>query len=331
MWTSSLTGPGFVDLQVNGYGGTDFASPQLTPATARTACDSVLSGGTAAFLPTLVSAPIDVYRRNLDILGRLSESPEFGGRILGIHLEGPFLTADPRVLGAHRLENVRPCDPALLASMQEWSHGHLRVLTLSAEIEGAEELARAAKALGMIVAIGHSFADSGMLQRLADAGASILTHFGNGIPQMLPRHDNPVLAGLATEGMKATIILDGHHVSEVFARVAQRAFGPDGLILVSDASPLQGLQPGNYRVFDQEVVLDAAGRVMNVVEQHLCGSTRSLMECVNVALEWKLLDAAGAIRSAFDLPLALIDAMPGAWQATSRVRFDPAAGRFELG
>ncbi len=84
--------PGFVDLQVNGFVGVDFSSPDLTEESFVHACRALLQRGTAAFLPTIITSPLEVYARNLPILARGIALPEFQGRLPGIHLEGPFIS-----------------------------------------------------------------------------------------------------------------------------------------------------------------------------------------------------------------------------------------------
>ena len=330
MWTPSGVGPGFVDLQVNGALGIDFADPDLSAASARHAIAHVLGNGTAAFLPTLVSAPPDVYRRNLAILGQLVRDPALEGRVAGIHLEGPFIAPDQRVLGAHRREHVLRADVAMLENLQDWAGGAVRLLTIAAEIDGAAVLTAAARRLGMAVSVGHSWATANDLARVRDAGASALTHFGNGIAQTLPRHDNPLVAGLATDGLDYMMILDGHHVTRDLVRAVMRAAGPGSIILTSDAAPVAGLAPGQYRVFEQGVEVTPDGRIWNPVEQHLAGSAACLLDCVNQALDWGLFDRQTVLRAAFDAPLALAGLVAGPWVETARVAHDAARGRFAL-
>jgi N-acetylglucosamine-6-phosphate deacetylase len=327
---------GFVDLQVNGALGVDFAAPDLGAEDARRAARHVLGGGTAAFLATLVSSPIAVYRRNLPLLAALADEPEFAGRLAGIHLEGPFLSTDARVLGVHCPEHVRAADPALLAEWQRLAGGRVRLVTFAAEIDGAVALTRAARDLGMAVSIGHSWADTAALARVRDAGAVGLTHFGNGVPLSLPRHANPLIAGLATDGLAAMLIADGHHVTAEFAALVRRVKGAQGIVLVSDLSPAAGLAPGRHRVFGADVEVGADGAIRNPAQGHLAGSSASLLACVNQALAWGLLGPEEALAAARDRPAALIGLDLSALRAPDEGRavcFDAAVaspGRFVL-
>ncbi|MBL8378948.1 MAG: hypothetical protein JNM79_13850 [Burkholderiales bacterium] len=297
---------GFVDLQVNGALGNDFSAPDLTLEAARRAARYVLAGGTAAFLPTLVSSPLATYRQNLPLLAALAEEPEFVGRVAGIHLEGPFLSRDPRVLGVHRPEHVRAAEPGLLEEWQSLARGRLRLITLAAEIDGAAELTRVARAQGIAVAIGHSWPDAAALECVHAAGAAALTHFGNGVPLALPRHANPLVAGLLAQGLAAMLITDGHHVTADFARLVRRVKGARGLLLTSDLSPAAGLAPGQHRVFGATVEVSPDGAIRDPAHGHLAGSSMSLLGCANQALAWGLLTQDEVVTAARDAPAALI-------------------------
>ncbi|MFN0161585.1 MAG: hypothetical protein ACKVQQ_10165 [Burkholderiales bacterium] len=304
--TASAGLAGFVDLQVNGALGVDFAAPDLTLDDARRAARHVLASGTAAFLPTLVSSPLANYRQNLPLLAALAGEPEFVGRIAGIHLEGPFLSRDRRVLGVHQPQHVRDAEPRLMEEWQGLARGQLRLITLAAEIDGAAELTRVANSLGIAVAVGHSWPDAAALERVRAAGAAALTHFGNGVPLALPRHANPLVAGLLADGLAAMLITDGHHVTADFARLVRRVKGARGLLLTSDLSPAAGLMPGQHQVFGTHIEVCADGAIRDPAHGHLAGSSMSLLGCANQALAWGLLTPEEVLVAARDAPAALI-------------------------
>lgn len=297
---------GFVDLQVNGALGVDFAAPDLALDDARRAARHVLASGTAAFLPTLVSSPLATYRQNLPLLAALAEEPEFVGRIAGIHLEGPFLSRDRRVLGVHRPEHVRDAEPRLIEEWQALARGRLRLITLAAEIDGAVELTQSARALDIAVAIGHAWPDVAAFERVHAAGAAALTHFGNGVPLDLPRHTNPLVAGLLADGLAAMLITDGHHVTLDFALLVRRVKGARGLLLTSDLSPVAGLAPGQHQVFGTHIEVCADGAIRDPTHRHLAGSSVNLLGCANQALAWGLLTPEEVVVAARDAPAALI-------------------------
>ena len=199
--------PGFIDLQVNGFLGVDFSGPDLTAADFRKACREVLSRGTAAFLPTVITSPVEVLCRNLELIAETAGEAEFRGHLLGIHLEGPFISRRPGGVGAHNADWVLEPSIKIFDDLQSAARGQIRMLTIAADATGAETLAQHASRQGVCISLGHQLATEADLQRLARAGATALTHLGNGLPAMLPRHPNPIWAGLAALIFGAGLIL----------------------------------------------------------------------------------------------------------------------------
>jgi len=239
--------PGFVDLQVNGFLGTNFSDSNLTEEKLAEASRALFFRGTAAFLPTVVTGSEEMYERNLPIMARVIKNGEFQGRLLGIHIEGPFISSEPGAVGAHRPEFVRPPSLDLFQKMLDWGEGCIKLLTLAAELPGADEVAKLAKASGVAVSIGHSLAAPEDLDRLATAGANAVTHLGNGLPNLLPGHENFIWAALADDHYTAMIIADGNHLPEPILKSIIRAKTAERIIVVSDASPIAGLPPGTYK------------------------------------------------------------------------------------
>ena len=310
-----MTIPGFVDLQVNGHRGTDFSSPDLTEEAFAQACRDLLGQGTAAFLPTIITCPLDVYRRNLFLMGRVVAGPEFAGRLLGIHVEGPFISRKPGAVGAHNPAWVLPPDVGLLERFQEWAGGRIKLLTLAADVPYADDLARAAVAMGITVSLGHQMATEEDLARLVRAGAKALTHLGNGVPAMLARHPNPIWAGLANDDLAAMMIADGHHLPPAVMKVILRAKGAARVIVVSDQSSVTGLAPGRHRAFGTDVVLEESGRLHIPEKGCLAGSSATMLACMNHLASLGLLSAEELEAVGFYNPLALLGLGPDAVRA----------------
>lgn len=275
-----MTNGGYVDLQVNGFLGVDFSSPELTEADFILACRALLALGTAAFLPTVITSSRQTYARNLPLMADVMAREEFQGRLLGFHLEGPFISRVPGAVGAHNPAYVCDPDVAWLEQLLDWAGGRVRLLTLAAELPGAEDLVRCAVERGITVSIGHSLFTPFDLDRMAAAGATALTHLGNGLPNVLPRHDNPLWAGLAHDAYTAMLITDGHHLPAPVIKTAARAKGVDRFIVVSDASPVAGLPPGRYHVLDNDAILEPSGRFHNPEKQCLVGSAATMGQCM---------------------------------------------------
>jgi N-acetylglucosamine-6-phosphate deacetylase len=314
--------PGLIDLQVNGYKGVDFSGDTLTEEDFARACRQLLDAGTTAFLPTLITSPAEVYEHNLPIIARVLDQEEFRGRVLGIHLEGPFISIQDGARGAHSAEWVRKPDVAYLKKLIDLAQGTVRLLTIAADQDGAEELSRYASSHGVAVSLGHHLADEQDLQRLVKVGAKALTHLGNGVPALLSRHQNPVWAGLANDDLSATIIADGHHLPPSVLKTILRTKGPGRCIVISDASPLAGLPPGEYWSMGAQVRLQEDGKLFNPATGYMAGSSATIMACANHLARLGLAGLNELGQMCFYNPLRLIGISPKQIRAQKRIVFD---------
>ena len=277
-----MRNPGWVDLQVNGCGGVDFSDPELTPEKFIRAVELVLESGTACFLPTLVSSEFAVYRRNLSLIHDTSDRYGLAEVIPGVHLEGPFISPEPGAAGAHNPAWIIPPDPLLIEQLLDYVPGFIKLVTLGADSPEAPAAIRRFRECGVAVSLGHHMANAAQIAAAAAAGAQALTHFGNGIPAALPRHANPLWAGLAEERLAAMIITDGHHLPPEVIRVVCRNRGASRVIVTSDASPAAGFAPGPCHVLGNDAFLEPSGRLYNPATGFLVGSSFMLADCMRV-------------------------------------------------
>lgn len=297
---------GFVDLQVNGYRGISFSSPQLDEAAAETALRGLIADGTALLLPTVVTAAAAVYERNLPLLARVIARPEFAEHVPGLHLEGPFLSRKDGSAGVHNPAWMQDGTPAAFDRMQELACGKVRILTVAPEIDGAIGLIRHASQAGVVISIGHSAADEDAFAAACDAGATWLTHLGNGLPHLINRHRNPLYSGLAEDRLCAGVIGDGHHLPWRLLKIILRVKGLLNCVLVSDASSLAGMPPGRYECFGGQVEIEPGGRLYNLQSGYLAGSAFTIRQVVNATRAGLGLDDAAMHRLAVTNPLRLI-------------------------
>ncbi len=314
--------PGLVDVQVNGYKGVDFSSIDLARDDFIRACRDLFKVGTTAFLPTMVTSPEEVYERNLPIMAQVLDMPEFRGRLLGIHIEGPFISAEVGTRGAHNAEWVRPPDIGLLDRLIDWADDKVKLLTIAAELAGAEELARHAVGKGIAVALGHQAAEEEDLERLVRAGAVAITHLGNGVPAMLGRHNNTIWAGLAEDGLYATIITDGNHLPPSILKTIIRAKGPARCVVISDATSLAGYEPGTYETLGHKVILEENGRLHDPETGYMCGSSATMLRCMNHLASLEILSPDELIAMGYHNPLALIGLRPSDVASDRTIHFD---------
>jgi N-acetylglucosamine-6-phosphate deacetylase len=168
------------------------------------------------------------------------------------------------------------------------------------------------------------------LRNLARAGAVSLTHLGNGVPAVLPRHENPIWAGLANDDLVAMIITDGHHLPASVLKTIIRTKGADRCVVVSDASSLAGLEAGTYEVTGEKVVLEEGGRLYNPETGYLAGSSSTMLECMNHLASMDLVSSDELIAMGFHNPLKLIGLGPEDVVQARNVRFDEEGMVFYL-
>lgn len=273
-------GPGLVDLQVNGIHGIDFNDPELTEQGMDKATHYLLSQGVTGYFPTLITNSDENILKILDTINRAcSQYPLVNSCIAGIHLEGPFLSTVDGARGAHNKQYVKEPSWDLVKTFQEVSGGRIRLITLAPEWENAPGFIKKCRQEGILISIGHTNANPEQIDAGVQAGATLSTHLGNGIPLMLPRHPNLLWEQLAQDELYISIIADGFHLPNSFLKVAMKV-KENKVLLVSDATCFSGMEPGEYKThIGDEVVLNAEGKLaMKNSNGLLAGATKSLLE-----------------------------------------------------
>ncbi len=320
--------PGFIDLQVNGFFGVDFSSEDLTEEKFIRVSKALLERGCAGFLATVITSSEALYQRNLPLIAKAMRSPELQGGVLGIHAEGPFLNKRPGAVGAHNPDWIRSPETAFFKQMLDWAEGTIKILTLAAEVPGAAELTAFAVEQGVTVSLGHQLAQGDDMRACAAAGATLLTHFGNGLPNDINRHHNPIWAGLAEDKLTAMIITDGHHLPPALIKAIIRTKGTKQIIVTSDASPIAGLPPGHYQVLDNKAILEVNGLLHNPEKQCLVGSSSTILDCVNYLASLDLLSPEELVKVAFDNPLEAIGLDAQSVSGSNQYAWEQQAKRF---
>jgi N-acetylglucosamine-6-phosphate deacetylase len=295
--------PGFVDLQVNGFGGVDFLDADADGY--RRAGEALLETGVTAYLPTLITSPEE------QVLAAMREVPieESRPRILGMHLEGPFLS--PNRLGTHEASARRDPDPALLDRLLD--AGPVRLMTLAPELAGADVLIDHLLERGIAVSLGHSDATAAQANAAFDRGARSVTHLFNAMRPFLHRDPGVVGAALARDDVVVSIILDGIHLAPETAQVVWRA-ARGRLALITDAITGAGVADGSYSLGNLDVhVHEGTVRGPDGV---LAGSVLTMIE---------------AVRNLHELGAPLEDAIAAATSTPARVLGDPDLGRLDVG
>jgi N-acetylglucosamine-6-phosphate deacetylase len=288
---AGLAVPGFVDLQVNGFAGVDFLATDT--AGYRQAGDALAASGVTAYQPTFISSPVDAYWPALAAVTSLAYAPENPGpRILGVHLEGPFLS--PQWVGAHNPDNLLEPDPVLATKLCE--AGPVFHITVAPELPGGLDLVSELASRGVVVACGHSDADARVAQAAFDRGARAITHIYNAHRRWQPRDPGLAGAALVRPDVTVTAIVDGVHLAPetTFATFLTTR---GRFALVTDAIQATGLGPGTYRLGDRTVhVGDGDARLGDGT---LAGSVLTMDRAVRnlVALGAAIPDAVAAATS----------------------------------
>ncbi|HET6551010.1 MAG TPA: N-acetylglucosamine-6-phosphate deacetylase [Solirubrobacter sp.] len=300
---SGIAAPGFVDLQVNGFAGVDLM------ATDREGYahvgEALLATGTTAFQPTFVTAPEAAL---LDAL-RAMPAGGIGPRVLGAHVEGPFLS--PRRAGVHDARYLSAPDLALLRRLLDAAP--VSQVTLAPELPGAFELIDELVARGITVSAGHTDATAAEAHLAFDRGVSTVTHLFNAMRASTARDPSIALSALARPDVVVQLIVDLHHVAPDTVMVAWNA--ADGrFVLVTDAAPAAGMGDGEFVLGGRTIT--AEDGVVRGPEGQLAGSALTMIE---------------GVRNLTSLGVALEDALRAASEVPARVARRADLGRLEPG
>jgi N-acetylglucosamine-6-phosphate deacetylase len=305
-WGGDWLSPMGVDLQING--GLGLAFPELGEADLPQLAELqalLWRDGVEAICPTLVTCGIEPLRQALAVLQQARH--EVAGtaasgrcRLLGAHLEGPFLARERR--GAHPEQHLAAPSLAALAEriagFKGGPDGDIALVTLAPERDGAVAVIAELRNLGVVVSLGHSAASETEAAAAFEAGVTMLTHSFNAMPGLHHREPGPLAAALLRGTVALGLIADGVHVAPSMAVLLQR-LAPEQVVLVSDALAPYGLGEGQHR-WDERLLIVADGSC-RLADGTLAGVTLPLLEGVRRLAHWSG-DPGTAIAAATVLP-----------------------------
>ena len=275
--------PRGIDLQING--GLGLAFPELTPTDLPrllNLLDLLWRDGVEAIAPTLVTCAIAPLRQALAVLREARRQHRQGRcRLLGAHLEGPFLAEARR--GAHPREHLAMPSLDGLAKRIAGFESDVAIVTLAPELEGAAAVIERLRDLGISVALGHSAANAEQAGAGFDRGVGMLTHAFNAMPGLHHRKPGPLGEACRRGGIALGLIADGVHVDPTMAVLLQR-LAPNQIVLVSDALAPYGLEDGEHR-WDQRLLLVENG-TCRLEDGTLAGVTLPQLEGVKRLARW---------------------------------------------
>ncbi len=298
--------PAFWDLQVNGRWGVSFSDSTITPEQVVRIAEAQARMGTSRFCPTLITASRESTLAGVrSIAEACDRSPITNHQVLGIHLEGPWISPIDGYRGAHPRDNVRDPDWNEFRELQDASGDRIRLVTLAPERPGAMDFLRRLVQSDVKVAIGHSAAEPDLIDEAIALGLSLITHLGNGVPAILPRHPNILWSLASKSSLWTSFIADGQHVDRrtlafMMKWRRRRSF------IVSDASPLAGSEPGLYGPWE---VRDD-GRIVVAGTPYLAGSNGTMLGSVENLIRWVPFSARRAIDAATVGPARALGMVP---------------------
>jgi N-acetylglucosamine-6-phosphate deacetylase len=287
MRTLDLTGltlfPGFIDVHIHGAVGVDTMEADVYGL--RSVAHFLSQHGVTAWLPTLVPAPFEDYRRAASATGELMREQDerpVAARALGLHYEGPFINSAQ--CGALRPAYFRTFGDvsALDALAVIEKRDAARMITVAPEIDGGIELVKELIARGWIVSIGHTRAEVAVLEKAHEAGAHHMTHFMNAMPPLHHRSPGPIGWGLLKDDVSCDVIADGIHVDPLMLRLILRCKTPARISLISDAVAPAGLGDGEYNIWGETITV-TNGRTRNA-RGSIAGSVITMLDAVRLML-----------------------------------------------
>ncbi|MEH2036867.1 N-acetylglucosamine-6-phosphate deacetylase [Nostoc sp.] len=307
---------GGVDLQINGALGLAF--PDLTAENAHVLqkiTKFLWDVGVDGFLPTLVTTSVEKIQRSLAVITNFTPLSVDGeglgvrssAKILGVHLEGPFLNYQKR--GAHPAEFLLPLTiDEVKRVLGDYAH-IVKVITLAPELDPTGEVIPYLRSLGITVSLGHSQATSAQAQLAFELGATMVTHAFNAMPPLHHREPGLLGAAITHPDVMCGFIADGEHVSPTMLQILLRAsYQEKGLFLVSDALSPLGLLDGVYPWDSRQI--EVKNGTARLADGTLSGTTLPLLVGVQNLVKWGICDVETAILLATDAPRQAIG-LPG--------------------
>ena len=263
------------DLQVNGYAGADFCSSSLSGEQFHAACQALADDGVDGILATLITDDVESLAAKLANMVRLREQDELIRNVIaGFHVEGPFLNASTGFIGAHEPKFVRPANLEDTKRLLEAGAGLVKLFTLAPEQDEEAVVTKYLVDQGVTVSAGHCDPSIDQLKTAVDSGLSMVTHFGNGCPVELPRHDNVLQRFLSLrDQLWFCFIPDGAHVEFFALKNYLDLVGIDRSIMTSDAISAAKLGPGLHEISGITVEVDDEGVARRPGSPNLAGST----------------------------------------------------------
>jgi N-acetylglucosamine-6-phosphate deacetylase len=272
--------PGFIDVHIHGSGGRDVMEGSREAI--EVVSKFLARHGTTAYLATTVTASPITTIQAVETLGRLIPEETGGARILGLHLEGPFISEAKR--GVHPPEHIRPPSLRIFDELVKMSNDQVRLITLAPESPGGIEFIQHIRSKGIVVSLGHSNATCEVARRAIEAGATNATHTFNAMRDFNQREPGILGAVLTDSRVWTELIADGVHVDPTAIEMLVRCKGTRKIMLITDAISATGMPDGDYQL--SSLTVKVSQGVCRSPEGALAGSTLSQDRALRNMIGW---------------------------------------------
>ncbi|MBQ9565253.1 MAG: N-acetylglucosamine-6-phosphate deacetylase [Synergistaceae bacterium] len=267
--------PGLTDLHFHGCAGHDFS--EGSEAAIRALADYEESVGVTAICPATMTLPEEDLLR---VAGAARSFPnETGAELVGIHMEGPFISEQKK--GAQNPAHIRVPDVGFFERVQGASGGLVKILSLAPELEGALDFIEAERGRTTL-SLAHTVCDYDTAKEAFERGARHVTHLYNAMPPIGHRNPGPIVAAVDRDDVDVELICDGVHLHPAVVRATLKLFGPERVLFVSDSMEATGMPDGRYELGGLPVV--KTGRRAALSDGTIAGSVTNLMDCVRTAV-----------------------------------------------
>ena len=294
---------GGVDLQING--GLGLAFPDLTMADIpklKKICNYLWQQGVDAFLPTIVTTSVENVKRSLFTIQsfiKQQSTTELTAKILGVHLEGPFLNRAKR--GAHPEEYLLPLTITNIKKVISNYYNIVKIITLAPELDPTGETIKYLKERDIIISLGHSLATEKEANRAFELGATMITHSFNAMPPLHHREPGLLGAAIVNDSVFCGLIADGKHISPTMIKIIlNSSSNRDKIFLVSDALAPIGLPDGVYPWDSRKITVKNG--TASLSNGTLAGTTLPLLTAVQNLVRWGICQPEKAIALATETP-----------------------------
>lgn len=294
-----ILAPGFIDVHIQGAGGADVLD--ATPEALETISRTCARFGVTGFLATTVYKP-EQENRHVSVAADCVDRDLGGARLLGIHLESPFIAAEKR--GMIQPDCIAAPSQAVLEEIYALGGDHLKMMVLAPELSGNLEIARVLVARKTVACLGHTAASYDEARRGFDAGISHVTHLFNAMPAMHHREPGPLGAVFETPSVTCQVITDGVHIHPSVVRLACALLGPERFVTITDGMQAMGLPDGKYIYNDIEY--EARDGAARYADGTLIGTALGLNRMLARLMDFTGCSLAEAINTATQNPARIL-------------------------